>query len=617
MNNFLLKTLLGILLFGIISYSQDTTKKKIDTVKYKPLKFILSDYKYSYINQANPDTVTRKRFLWYPMKNTEDIFNYLPGYYLKYMDVGQVNYFIHNQLDYNSTAVLRNGRPVNDFLSGEVDHNLFSRNEVDQFEISNGFGNFIYAYPNAVNVIQRQIFQNRPYTEISFIQDRYENLYFDGDFHQNLFRNLNFNFGITKHSYDGKYVNSDFDKWLGRFNLNFAASNKLNFFAYVNYATIQKGINFGIDPDTVNLGNKSEVFDPTLAVVVNSDYYEKKERFDVDAGAVFLAGKSSFTKLQLFVSNSFTEERDEENRPNPNGNFFQGNYHWIKYGAKLQQIFSFKLGRLIDIVSRSEGEYDRYLYQIGRIFSDTSHAVNGDIYRISYFSDLIARYKNVTLEGVLSGYTDDDFKSSIITPSIKAAYTFKLDSNNHVDVYASYQYDRRNAGGGVKLKIGQSSLSVAYYNYILERHVILQNLIFSTTENVRIDGVNLMTHLRFYKFDLNMNFSANFKLISGRIPKYFGNADLSFHDVAFRNKLEYKIGLTSRGWSEYSEIVRIPQNATLDFFIMGRIGRATFGITLENILNRVIYNTGVYPMTDRGGLANVVSRFNITWNFFD
>ena len=121
------------------------------------------------------------------------------------------------------------------------------------------------------------------------------------------------------------------------------------------------------------------------------------------------------------------------------------------------------------------------------------------------------------------------------------------------------------------------------------------------------------------------------------LPKYFGNVNLSFHDMAFKNKLEYKIGFSSRGWTGYKgrfysggfnslfiiifngvdQGKALPSNATLDFFVMGKIGRATFGLTLENILDRVIYNTGVYPHIDRGGLANVISRFNITWSFFD
>ena len=60
------------------------------------------------------------------------------------------------------------------------------------------------------------------------------------------------------------------------------------------------------------------MFNPALAVVKNSDAYEIKERFDIDGGAIYKKG-ISYTKLQLYVSNSFRKYRDEENRPNPNG----------------------------------------------------------------------------------------------------------------------------------------------------------------------------------------------------------------------------------------------------------------------------------------------------------
>ena len=105
-------------------------------------------------------------------------------------------------------------------------------------------------------------------------------------------------------------------------------------------------------------------------------------------------------------------------------------------------------------------------------------------------------------------------------------------------------------------------------------------------------------------------------------PEHYGNISLAWVDAAFKNKLEYKIGVNSRYWSEYytnfyTYHQRIPANATLDFYIMGKIGKATFGLTFENILDRIIYNTGVYPFMDRGGFLNAMSRFNITWNFFD
>jgi hypothetical protein len=634
-------TICCFLLLGFspnLTFSQDSTIQKTvpiisrtDTT-YKPLTFILSNTKYSYINQVNPDTVTRKRFLWYPMKNTEDIFNFLPGYYLKYMDVGQLNPVSYNQLDQYNTGVLRNGRPINDLMDGSVDYNLFSRNEISEIELSNGFGNNVYGYHNTVNVIQRQIFQNRPYTEISFIQDRYENLYFDGNFHANILRSVNFNFGITKQSYDGKYVNSDFDKWIGRFNLNFAASNKLNFFAYVNYATIQKGLNEGINADTVDISNKDILFDPDRALVRNSDSYEKKERFDIDAGAVLLSGKNSFTKLQLFVSNSFREYRDEENRLNPNGIFRKDNYHWINYGAKLQQVFNFKAGKQFEVVSKSEVEYNYRILQENS--SQVTLTTGNDKQNIlGFLENITVRDNAFYLGGYLRGSTSNISNGIGITGGVNGGYEIRIDSLRKVnfEVYV-------NNGGlmGVNGKYYSKDINFAAGYYMYKAN--------TATEEKLFKGVNSSLYVRLWRFDLEGTYAHNItrNTLTSQYPVHSGNLSLSFHDVAFKNKLEYKIGVTSKFWSEYNAGIfsgrtnsfsyvyldpnvllyypydlKIPQNATLDFYIMGKIGKATFGITLENILNRVIYNAGVYPNIDRGGLANVVSRFNLTWNFFD
>jgi hypothetical protein len=625
-----------LVLNSMVIFSQDSTLPKTvlpktDTL-YKPLTFILSNIKYSYINQVNPDTVTRKRFLWYPMKNTEDIFNFLPGYYLNYMDVGQLNPISYNQFPYYTIGIMRNGRPLNDLIDGSIDFSLFSRNEISEIELSNEFENNLYRYANTVNVIQRQIFQNRPYTEISFTQDRYENLYFDGNFHANILRSVNFNFGITKNSYDGKYVNSDFDKWIGRFNLNFAASNKLNFFAYVNYATIQKGLNEGINADTVDISNKDILFDPDRALVRNSDSYEKKERFDIDAGVVLLSGKNSFTKLQLFVSNSFREYRDEENRLNPNGIFTQDNYHWINYGAKLQEILNFRIGKGIEVISRSEAEYNYRIlssnYANGLLLNTTS---KGD--RLYLLQDVAVKDKNFFVNGYINGITANIKDNFSITYGIKGGYNVKIDSIQSIglEVYANSNYEM--FGAAVKYMSRDFDVRVEYYK---------KKANFIIAEN-NLSGFNGLFNARLWKLDLEGLYAYNIERDPLNVyPKHSGNLSLSFHDMGFKNKLEYKIGITSRFWSEYNAGIfsgrtnsfsyvyldpnvliyypydlKIPQNAALDFYIMGKIGKAAFGITLENILDRVIYNAGVYPNIDRGGLANVVSRFNLTWNFFD
>ena len=132
---------------NFISFSQDTTKPKLKPVSPKDTStvqnFILADHNYHYLNKMSPDTLTRRRYLWYPIKTLEDLFNFIPVYYLSYMDVGQLNPFTFNQFGY-TTGVFRHGRPINDYMEGTVDWNLLSRNEIAEIEVSNGFGNNLY-----------------------------------------------------------------------------------------------------------------------------------------------------------------------------------------------------------------------------------------------------------------------------------------------------------------------------------------------------------------------------------------------------------------------------------------------------------------------------------------
>jgi len=156
-------------------------------------------------------------------------------------------------------------------------------------------------------------------------------------------------------------------------------------------------------------------------------------------------------------------------------------------------------------------------------------------------------------------------------------------------------------------------------------------------------GLNILADLRLWKVDLQTvyNYILQFEdtppvLIYPRytIPETSGNILLSFHDAAFKSKFEYKVGIHSRFWWDYWAVgyngfynlfhvlqpnspFIIGRNFTLDFFVIGKIEKAIFGLTLENILNRIYYTTGLYPGQRRGGLANVISRFNVTWYFLN
>jgi hypothetical protein len=269
--NIILCTLLFLShIFTQKTFPQDTSKVKTknDTTQ---LEILISESEFRYLNMFDPDTITRNRILWFPLKSTEDIFNYLPGYYLNFMDVGQINRLNYDQLDQHYSGVFRNSRPVNDLLDGSIDFNLFSKNEIAEIEQTDGFGNFSYNYDNGINIISKQVFQFRPYSEISYLQDRFNNLYFDGNFHKNFFKHINFNLGITKNSTDGYYLNSSFDKWLGRFNINYFPKESFNVSLNGNYAKIERGLNEGIDPSQIPDLSKQTLFENSIDLVRKPD----------------------------------------------------------------------------------------------------------------------------------------------------------------------------------------------------------------------------------------------------------------------------------------------------------------------------------------------------------
>ncbi len=654
------------MLISVSSFAQDSLKVKKDSTTGSVI--LLSQSKYSYINPNSPDTITRKRILWYPLKTIDDLFNYLPGYYLEYMDAGQVNQLRFNQLDHHYTAVMRNGRPINDLLDGSLDFNLLSRNEIEEIELTNGYGNFLYDYSNGINIINHQVFRYKPYSEISFVQDRYENLYFDGTYHQNIFNNLNFNFAITKNSYDGKYTNSDFDKWQGRFNLNFFPSSNFNSFLSVNYSKIKRGLNEGIDPSKTPL-NKTSLFDVALAIVRNPDAYETRERFDIDWGFIYAygKGKKSFTKLQLFTSNLFRMYRDEENRPTSNGIFFKDNSHWITYGAKLQQVLNYNIAKGIEIISNSEIEYDKDLITSNIVElrkSDRIYLIENVNLSTKYFN-LNAYAKAYKLAYYDSKFFTDygvkpEFKLKLSNSSSIALYGVYSKSNN-LPTYQQFYMDKyiyNNIWGGdlhnedVESLIGgglfESSfgkVKLEYYQYTLNNYIFnnIDSMFYLTSHSsFKTSGLNSNVSLRIWNFDLDVNFMGRFyrpEFWGPRDPAYSGNVMLAYHDIFFKNKLEVKIGVTSRFWSEFYleyyngfyndfssrlfktyqsyDKIKIPSNATLDFFIIGKINKATFGLTFENLLNRLYITSGIYPYQNRGGLLNVISRFNITWYFLN
>jgi hypothetical protein len=305
------------------------------------------------------------------------------------------------------------------------------------------------------------------------------------------------------------------------------------------------------------------------------------------------------------------------------------NLHWINYGAKLQEILEFMPLKGLKIVSRTEGEYN-YLISMNDYLDPHIIITSGNNYgssKLFFFENIELNYGNFDFAGYIRNWNELYANSAVLhfQTGIMGSYTFRFDSTKHVKIYAKYNGDKDYSQAGISFKLGNSLLSSNYYLY---------QLYYSP--NIKISGINTYCQIRFLNLDLDLAYNHILKsgsFVSEIFPINSGNVSLAYHNMGFKNKFEYKIGLTSRFWSDYtsnnfsgmnnyfyfnsSSNVHIPSNATLDFFVIGKIGKATFGLTFENILNRLIYNMGVYPAIDRGGLFGVWSRFNITWTFFD
>lgn len=646
--------------FSPVVYSQDTTTLhlKPDSTKHiikKDTTYIppvISFSKYQYISLTNPDTISRNRFLWYPSKDFINFFENLPGYFLNYMDEGQIQRLSFDQLDNHYTAVLRHGRPINDLLDGSADYNLFSRNEIAEIEKSDGFSNSLYNYNNVINTVSRQIFQNRPFSEISYWQDLNENLNFDGSFHKNFFNLLNFNFGITKHSYDGYYANSSFDQWAGRFNFNYIGSKRFNAFLYSNYSKIQRGLNEGLDITQLPSFTKNDVFLSTNAVL-KPNANETRERFDIDAGAIYTYGKNqnSFMKIQLFESNSVRRYQDSA---------FVDAAHWINYGIKMQTVFEYPFGKGINIKSSSEIEFDK-----DYLFSDMSYSLknHNNSSRQFLIENVALSYKNFSVEGFAKGYKFEYFNNKFYSDyGIKSQYNIFKDTVMSAGVYASYDYSHRIPTyleysqsevsperiklltGGIFLKNNFISLKAEYYiNWRINNVNLLDedSIIINTGSDYITSGINANINIKLWRINLELNYLYrinNSSFYDSLYPIHTGNITLSYHSMHFNNKLEVKVGVTSRFFSSFyapvyngflnefyagysrtygPQLLKMYSNASFDFFVVGKIDKAIFGITFENLLDRAILTTNYYPNQQRGGLFNVWSRFNITWYFLN
>ncbi len=231
-----------------------------------------------------------------------------------------------------------------DPVSGIYNLQLMSPEDLDRIEVITGPRAFLYGLNGnggVVNLVTQNYSTNRPFSRLFYSESSYGYAQTDGSFTQNISRRTNIMAGFHYQGTDGRYLNEADEDWEIRGKIRYAATPSLILFLSECYTATHTNLNGGID-----LLASALPFNPTFAVVKNTDSYEKLTRHDLDLTAVgsFFPDSTEVTTVTAYYSNNLREYRDEENRADPNGIYVHQD-QWSSWaGVQLSQIITSPLG---------------------------------------------------------------------------------------------------------------------------------------------------------------------------------------------------------------------------------------------------------------------------------
>jgi len=654
-------SILILLLLCSFSFAQnkDTLIKTIspkDTIRlsFNHNKILKKQYLSSY-----SDTTGIDFYIWNDRRNLAELLNEKSGFFVHTFGTGS-----RSLINFNANSnigIFRNGVQINDLFNGGFDVENLSINEIEDIEEVSTPLSFMYGLNTqgkAVNIIDKDNFQPNMFTQFRYSQDRDGALFADVFMNFPISRKFNFLVGINNHGTEGHYTNSDFALWRGRFQFNYYPSDRINFKLSYYQDKLQRGLNEGLRSSNA----KDTLLNITLATVNNPDSYEKVYNYygDFKVTGKFLRDSISLTNFTIYTQNSLRAYRDEENRETKNDIYNTKDFHSIQYGFDLNQSLSivpFKLSQ-IKLLAGLKGLYNLYNYDKTSIFKQDSTLgkMYFDFNSVDIYSRLDLLMDDLLISGAIKSQRFNNSYNFMYGAEIK--YNINFDKNtkfvlkggtNNTTVgfdFESLFYDeyfgryennynssrQQYFEGG--FSFNYKNLYVNYLNYhnsLFNRYSLL-NANYST-------GLNTEN----YQFELNVNTvdRNNFTEIitlayvhndTARLyPSAYVTLDVSYKNVLFKNKLKLRTGFLVKyisnkpeaGYNQLSNMMKYTSNNAgfdnfdIDFYLGARIGKANINITLANLLNNLYYNTSIYPFDERNGLLRTISRFTITWDFWN
>ena len=619
----LLLLLISQCLFSQGKYNSDTTRKvPFDTNRIKEqTRLSNSSDVFSY------DSL----YIWNDKRNLSEIMDERPGYFVFNFGLGQRNDINYNGRYSRETGIFRDGIQINDNFFQSFDIQNISVNEIDKIEEVSDVSSFFYginSFSKSINVITKDIFQPKPFSQLRFSQDRFGALFADVLFSQPFSRKGNFQLGVTNQSGDGRYDNSAYNIWRGRGRINMFLSPTFNAKFNFYLDNYDRDLNDGL----VYSANENNLTDPNNAVVVFPNTNENLENYfyDLTLTGSFFKNKNSLTKLKLYSNNSLRHLFDADTSAIRFNAYPSGYTHSVLYGLDATQNIFIPHGRdfYSDILIGGNVYLNSFAGNTFDSYTDNQYSL-----RLKY--DLT--YKRLFISGLLRN--DYIYEKNYLNSGIEAKFSI---------------YNKKDFGFDITGGVNQTKYLLFNSAWISRRNIkpvydiymkfyeiggILRYKDLSVSGNLYEINYGGMypTH-----YGVNSNISFISKYADATVsynhsnelmfPQNYIKSDIAYKNVLFRGKLKLKTGFNIKyyniknitfqqqtwyGW-DYSYIPFPQQNQFIaDFYVGARIGRANINLTIANIFNSLVYNTYLFPLDDRGGFLNSISRFTIVWDFIN
>lgn len=628
-----------------VSYSQtDSLRRKTDSLSRIPFDTLKIENTVQFSQQS--DTIPYNDFIWNDKRSVSEVLNEYSGFFVNNKGLGQYNRINYNNFIDYEIGFFRDGIQINNNFFGIFDPELISINEIEKIEVVSNISSFIYginSYGKAINIITKDKFQPKPFSQLRYSQDRSGSLFADASFSIPFSNKFNFLIRANNHSGDGLYTNSDFSSWRANGRMSWFPSAKWNFKLDFSYSKISRGLNNGLDFYGKDLSSETAIdsLRDTKASVLDSRGNEVSTTYNPSLTIYSQAfGSNSLAMMQLCYTNYYRNYGGKYFPLDTTQSYINDFYNTTTFGVNLKYNKKILLGtsQNIDLTLLNNYYFNTY---------DPDYELT---------SDLRITKSGKANFGFVSGKLDYTNSRFFLSGLFKAEQSFIKDSSETAMSY----------GGEMKINvikndsfvldlIGDANRinTVNYYpNNPLYSKLSLSN--YESGIKLTVDDFALLAAYNYsggtswmkvngdisYKnFNLKSENSLRINNFENSLPLFSKN-DISYRNKFFKDKLDLKLGMNikfimnyeyySKGYlttiddrfysgstSQVTDFSNFNNKFLADFYIGARIGRANINFTVANIFNSFYYDTFMFPSDDRGGLGNVVSRFTIVWDFIN